>query len=436
MRALTDLAVPDIGDFTEVPVIEIHVQPGDSVAIDDPLVTLESDKATMEVPATTAGIIREVLVKLDDRVSEGSLLVRLEAHTPASETDAAHAIPDATPQTPPPSQASAEPRVEACIAAPPPISPLPPPPPLGSKIHASPAVRAYARALGVDLVRVPPSGASGRILREDVTAWVKGTLTAAPPANTDSTSGGSLDILPWPQVDFARFGAIKTLPLSRIQKISAKNLARNWVMIPAVTYHEDADITELETFRLQVNQENAKNGSAAKLTLLAFLIKACVRALQRFPVFNASLAGETLVLKKYVHIGFAADTPNGLVVPVVKNADRMDVLEIAAETTRLAQEAREGRLKPADMQGAGFTISSLGGIGGTGFSPIVNAPEVAILGVSKAAMKPVWDGSAFQPRLIAPLSLTADHRVIDGALATRFNVHLAALLADFRRVTL
>ncbi|MDR1648475.1 MAG: dihydrolipoyllysine-residue acetyltransferase [Zoogloeaceae bacterium] len=430
MNALTDLAVPDIGDFAEVPVIELHVQPGDAVAIDDPLVTLESDKATMEVPATVAGIIREVLVKPGDKVSEGSLLARLEAGATATEASAAprngQDKPDAVLQIPPPPQTSAA------------LSPPPPPslPPLGSRIHASPAVRAYARELGVDLARVPPSGANGRILREDVTIWVKGTLTQAVPADAGNTSGAGLDILPWPQVDFARFGAIEPLPLSRIQKISARNLARNWVMIPAVTYHEEADITDLEAFRLQINRENAKNGGVAKLTLLAFLIKVCVRALQRFPVFNASLAGETLVLKKYIHIGFAADTPNGLVVPVVKNADRMRVLEIAAETTRLAQEAREGRLKPADMQGASFTISSLGGIGGTAFSPIVNAPEAAILGVSKAAMKPVWDGTAFQPRLIAPLSLTADHRIIDGALATRFNVHLAALLADFRRVTL
>jgi pyruvate dehydrogenase E2 component (dihydrolipoamide acetyltransferase) len=297
-------------------------------------------------------------------------------------------------------------------------------------------VRAYARELGADLSKVTPSGPNGRILREDVTAWVKGCLTAPATAGSSGASlGGGLDLLPWPKVDFSRFGEIEARPLSRIQKISGQNLARNWVMIPAVTYHEDADITELEAFRNQVNKENEKSGDA-KLTMLAFLIKASVRALQKFPTFNSLIDGDNLILKKYFHIGFAADTPNGLMVPVIKNADRKGIFEIAQETGELARQAREGILKPGDMQGAGFTISSLGGIGGTYFAPIINAPEVAILGVNKSAFKPVWDGKAFQPRLTLPLSLTADHRVIDGALATRFNVYLARLLTDFRRVTL
>jgi len=309
-------------------------------------------------------------------------------------------------------------------------------------VHASPSVRAYARELGIDLSKVPATGPKNRIVKEDLTKYVKGVMTGAisgpvAAATGGVTGGGVLDLLPWPKVDFARFGEVEVKPLSRIKKISGQNLSRNWVMVPAVTYHEDADITDLEAFRVQLNKENEKSGN--KLTMLAFLIKACVRAMQRYPEFNASLTtgedGETsLVLKKYFNIGFAADTPNGLVVPVIKNADRKGVFEIARETGELAGQAREGKLKPADMSGACFTISSLGGIGGTYFAPIVNAPEVAILGVNRSSMKPVWDGKAFVPRLILPLSLTADHRVIDGALATRFNVYVAELLADMRRM--
>ncbi len=444
-----EVKVPDIGDFSEVPVIEIFVKPGDTVKVDDALVTLESDKATMDVPSSAAGVVKEVKVKLGDKVAEGTVIVVLEgaastgvpASVPAAAAAAA-AAPAARAPAAPAAPAAAPAAPAAAPAAPAATQGLPPVPPLGGKVHASPAVRAYARELGVDLNQVKPSGPNGRILKEDVTAFVKAVITAPPAAApaAGAALGGGLDLLPWPKVDFSRFGEIEVQPLSRIKKISGQNLSRNWVMIPAVTYHEDADITDLEAFRVQLNKENEKGGGA-KLTMLAFLVKASVKALQKFPEFNASLAtaenGEmSLVLKKYFNIGFAADTPNGLVVPVIKNADKKSVFEIAQESGELARQARDGKLKPADMQGACFTISSLGGIGGTYFAPIVNAPEVAILGVNKSTMKPVWDGKAFQPRLILPLSLTADHRVIDGALATRFNVYLAQLLADFRRVAL
>jgi pyruvate dehydrogenase E2 component (dihydrolipoamide acetyltransferase) len=442
MSTLIDIKVPDIGDFSDVPVIDIFVKPGDTVALDDALVTLESDKATMDVPAAAAGVIKEVLVKLGDRVSEGSLLFRVETSADAAGAHASDAAGSTAAVELSPAAASA-PGSAAPSAPnfPPEKTPVAESPalPLGSAVHASPSVRAYARELGADLSRVTPTGPKGRVLKEDVTAFVKEALTATSRATGNgagvTAGGGAFDLLPWPQVDFSRFGDIERRPVSRIKKISAQNLARNWVMIPAVTYHEDADITDLEAFRLQLNKENEKSGGA-KLTLLAFLIKASVKALQKFPEFNGSLDGDDIVLKKYFHIGFAADTPNGLMVPVLKNADQKGIFEIAAETGELAGQAREGKLKPADMQGASFTISSLGGIGGTYFSPIINAPEVAILGVNKSAIKPVWDGKAFQPRLILPLSLTADHRAIDGALATRFNVYLARLLADFRRVTL
>jgi pyruvate dehydrogenase E2 component (dihydrolipoamide acetyltransferase) len=319
------------------------------------------------------------------------------------------------------------------IAAPPRVAmPTPADRLSGKAAHASPSVRRFARELGVDVAKVAGSGPKGRILQADVQAYVKGVLSAPPAAApAASSSGGGLDLLPWPKIDFSKFGAIEVQPLSRIKKISGANLSRNWAMIPAVTYHEDADITDLEAFRVQINKENEKSGN--KLTMLAFLIKACVKAMQKYPEFNSSLDGDNLVMKKYYNIAFAADTPNGLVVPVIKNADSKGVFEIARESGDLARLARDGKLKPADMQGACFTISSLGGIGGTYFAPIVNAPEVAILGVNKSAMKPVWDGKQFVPRLTLPLSLTADHRVIDGALATRFNVYLAQLLADMRR---
>lgn len=436
MSQLIEVKVPDIGDFSEVPVIELYVKVGDSIQVDDAIATLESDKATMDVPSTVAGTVKEVLVQLGSKVSEGTVLIKVEGGASAAVTAGAPA-PAASP-APAPAAAAAAP----AAAAPTPAAPataLPPPLPVGSKVHASPSVRAYARELGVDLSKVTASGPKGRILREDLTQYVKGVMsgaTAAPAAAAGGISGGgTLDLLPWPKVDFSKFGEIEIKPLSRIKKISGQNLSRNWVMIPAVTYHEDADITDLEAFRVLLNKENEKGGGA-KLTMLAFLVKACVKAMQKFPEFNASLDGDNLVLKKYFNIGFAADTPNGLVVPVIKNADKKSVFEIAQESGELAKQARDGKLKPADMSGACFTISSLGGIGGTYFAPIVNAPEVAILGVNKSAMKPVWDGKAFVPRLTLPLSLTADHRVIDGALATRFNVYVAQLLADFRRVAL
>jgi len=434
MSNLIEVKVPDIGDFDEVPVIDLFVKVGDTIKVDDAIATLESDKATMDVPSSAAGVVKEVLIKLGDKVKEGTLLIRLEA---AGASAAAPVSVPAPVAAAPATQASAPaPAVAAPVAAAP--TALAPALPAGGKVHASPSVRAFARELGVDLNKVNATGPKGRIVKEDVTGFVKGVMSAPPaaaPASGGASLGGGLDLLPWPKVDFAKFGEIEVKPLSRIKKISGQNLSRNWVMIPAVTYHEDADITDLEAFRVLLNKENEKGGGA-KLTMLAFLVKACVKAMQKFPEFNASLDGDNLVLKKYFNIGFAADTPNGLVVPVIKNADKKSVFEIAQESGDLAKQARDGKLKPADMQGACFTISSLGGIGGTYFAPIVNAPEVAILGVNKSAMKPVWDGKQFVPRLILPLSLTADHRVIDGALATRFNVYVAQLLADFRRAAL
>lgn len=433
---VVDVKVPDIGDFAEVPVIEVFVKPGDVVKVDDALVTLESDKATMDVPSSAAGTVKEVLVKLGDKVGEGTVIVRLEGGVVASSTPAVASAPaPATTAAPAPATTAAPVAVAPAatnVASLPGLA-------LGSALHASPTIRAYARELGVDLTQVKATGPKNRILREDITGFVKGAMsTGIVPGKTPAASGsngGGLDLLPWPKVDFAKFGPIEIQPLSRIKKISGQNLSRNWAMIPAVTYHEDADITDLEAFRVQLNKENEKSGET-KLTMLAFLVKACVKALQKYPEFNASLDGDNLVMKQYFNIAFAADTPNGLVVPVIKNADKKSVFDIAEESGDLAKQARDGKLKPADMQGACFTISSLGGIGGTYFAPIVNAPEVAILGVNKSAMKPVWDGKQFLPRLTLPLSLTADHRVIDGALATRFNVYLAQLLADFRRVAL
>ncbi len=436
---VVEVKVPDIGDFSNVPVIDLFVKVGDSVKVDDAIATLESDKATMDVPSTVSGRVREVLVQVGSKVSEGVVLIKVETGDAA--TPASALVPQSAAPAPAaaPAPVSAPAAASTAAAAPAALAPALPP---GSKVHASPSVRAYARELGVDLSKVPATGPKNRIVKEDLTRYVKGVMTGAisgPVASATGgvTGGGVLDLLPWPKVDFAKFGEFEVKPLSRIKKISGQNLSRNWVMIPAVTYHEDADITDLEAFRIQLNKENEKAGN--KLTMLAFLIKACVRAMQRYPEFNASLTtaenGEaSLVLKKYFNIGFAADTPNGLVVPVIKNADKKGVFEIARETGELAGQAREGKLKPADMSGACFTISSLGGIGGTYFAPIVNAPEVAILGVNRSTLKPVWDGKQFVPRLILPLSLTADHRVIDGALATRFNVYVAELLADMRRM--
>ncbi len=429
MSQAIEVKVPDIGDFSLVPVIELCVKVGDTVEADAPLITLESDKATMDVPAPQAGVVKELRVGLGDRVSEGTVIALIEpvaAEAPVAEAPAAAPAPK--PVAPPTPQAPRAP-----IPAPR-ISNAEEKPVLG-KTHASPSVRLFARELGVDLTKVPASGPKGRILKEDVTAFVKGVMQAGPVAGAATSLGGGLDLLPWPKVDFEKFGPIEVQPLSRIKKISGQNLARNWVMIPAVTYHEDADITDLEAFRVALNKENEKLGekSGVKTTMLAFLIKACELALKKFPEFNSSLDGENLVLKKYFNIAFAADTPNGLVVPVVKNVDQKSVSQIATECGELAKKARDGKLGPAEMTGACFTISSVGGIGGTALSPIVNAPEVAILGVSKSVMKPVWNGKEFVPRLTLPLSLSADHRVIDGALATRFNVYLAQLLADMRR---
>ncbi|MBK8746211.1 dihydrolipoyllysine-residue acetyltransferase [Propionivibrio sp.] len=440
MSQAIEIKVPDIGDYSDVPVIEICVKVGDTIKLDDALVTLESDKATMDVPSTVAGVVKEIRVALGDKISQGSIVAVVEAAgadtaaEPAKPAAAAPA-PAPTPSGPAPTPAAPATAAQTATSAPAPTPGLA----LGAATHASPSVRLFARELGVDLSKVPATGPKGRIVKEDVAAFIKGVMsgrTALVGASPGGASlGGGLDLLPWPKVDFAKFGPIEVLPLSRIKKISGQNLARNWVMIPAVTYHEDADITELEAFRVKLNKESEKPGdkSGAKITMLAFLIKACELALKKFPEFNSSLDGENLVMKKYFNIAFAADTPNGLVVPVVKNVDQKSVTQIVVECGELAKKARDGKLGPAEMSGACFTISSVGGIGGTYFSPIVNAPEVAILGVNKSVTKPVWNGREFVPRLILPLSLSADHRVIDGALATRFNVYLAQLLADMRR---
>ena len=468
MPELKEVRVPDIGGYDDVPVIELLVAVGDTVKADQGLVTLESAKATMEVPAPFEGVVRELKVKLGDTLSEGSVVAVLEAvaeakpdttnaapaHDAAQEGKRAEpAAPEARTRTAEtgtrvePAQVARQPDniaqasidksavlAGAAATAPPRFdadSVLPDKVP-----YASPAVRLFARELGVDLAHVSGAGRGGRITREDVQRFVKDTLTSG--AAATGSAGSGLALLPWPKVDFSKFGETETRELTRIQKLSGANLARNWAMIPHVTQHDDADVTDLEALRVALNQENAKAKDGVKLTMLAFLMKASVAALQKYPNFNASLdaSGEQLTLKKYFHIGFAADTPNGLVVPVVRDCDRKGVLQIARETSELAAKAREGKLGPTDMQGGCFSISSLGGIGGTSFTPIVNAPEVAILGVSKAAMKPVWDGTQFAPRLLLPLSLSYDHRVIDGAAAARFTAHLAQLLGDMRRVLL
>ncbi len=432
-----EVKVPDIGDFKDVPVIEVFVKPGDVVKADDPLITLESDKATMEVPSPAAGTVRELKVRLGDKVAEGVVILTLDTAAAAAASAGAASVPA-------PAAAVAAPAVPRAAAAAP-ATPAPPAPvaaatdvadPASFKAaHASPSVRKFARTLGVDLARVRGTGPKGRVLEEDVKGYVKEVMSgAAAPAGGAITGGGALNLLPWPAVDFAKFGPVEPRPLSRIRKISGANLARNWVMIPHVTQFDEADITDLEAFRVAQNKEHEPSG--AKLTMLAFLVKASVAALAKFPEFNASIDGDSLVLKRYFHIGFAADTPNGLVVPVLKNADQKGVLQIAREMGELSARAREGKLGPADMQGGCFTISSLGGIGGTAFTPIINAPEVAILGVSKSTLKPVWDGKAFVPRLRVPLSLSYDHRVIDGASAARFTAYLCTLLADLRRVML
>jgi pyruvate dehydrogenase E2 component (dihydrolipoamide acetyltransferase) len=436
---IIEVSVPDIGDYKEIPVIEIHVQVGDFIKAEQSLITLESDKATMDVPSSASGIVKEVRVNLGELVSQGSLVVLLEASSSSNVSVAKTNSPAQNTVVPSPQVAipTPVPQVAASSLVQSNTTTVTSMPEVSSAIsHASPTVRKYARELGADIRQINGTGPKGRITQDDVRNFIKQILTAPKTTSSATTvsSGGGLNLLPWPKVDFKKFGEIETKPLSRIQKISAANLSRNWAMIPAVTYHEDADITLLESFRVETNKLNEKSG--LKVTLLAFLMKACVQALKKYPEFNSSLDGEELILKKYFHLGFAADTPNGLVVPVIKDVDKKGVMQIAQETSELAKLARDGKLKPDQMQGACFTISSVGGIGGTYFAPIINAPEVAILGVSKAAMKPVWDGKQFNPKLICPLSLTADHRVIDGALATRFNVYIAELLSDFRRVTL
>ncbi|WP_058085773.1 dihydrolipoyllysine-residue acetyltransferase [Aquabacterium parvum] len=444
--ATIELTVPDIGDVSDAAVIELLVKPGDTVRAEQSLITIESDKASMEVPSAQGGVIKELRLKLGDKVSQGSVIGLLEVGEGAASASppAAAAVPAA---------ASAAPAVSAPVAAvvaPAPVaepaprtSPtasLPPaePPATGQLAHASPSVRRFARELGVDIAKVPGTGPKGRITHVDVQNFVKGVIAqvasgGAPAVSSGAGSAdlGGMTLLPWPSIDFTKFGPIERQPLSRIKKISGANLHRNWVRIPHVTNNEEADITELEALRVKLNEEHAKAGT--KFTMLAFLLKACAVALRKFPQFNASLDGDDLVLKGYVHIGFAADTPNGLVVPVIRDVDQKSLSQLALETAALAAKARDGKLTPAEMSGGCFSISSLGGFGGTTFTPIINAPEVAILGVCRSAMKPIWNGSEFVPRLMLPLSLSYDHRVIDGASAAKFNAYLAALLADFRR---
>jgi pyruvate dehydrogenase E2 component (dihydrolipoamide acetyltransferase) len=419
-------------------VIEVAVKVGDRVEKEQSLVTLESDKATMDVPSSAAGVVKEVKVKVGDTVSEGSVIVVVEAEGGAAAAAPAPAAKPAPAEKPSdaPATPSPAPAAPSALAQ----APLIPAGEGGARrpSHASPSVRKFARELGVDVTQVQGTGPKGRITQADVTAFIKGVMTgqrAAPGgAAAPAAGGGELNLLPWPKIDFTKFGPIDPKPLSRIKKISGANLHRNWVMIPHVTNNDEADITELEALRVQLNKENEKSG--VKITMLAFVIKAVVSALKKFPTFNASLDGDNLVFKQYYHVGFAADTPNGLVVPVIRDADKKGLVEIAKEMTDLSKAAREGKLKPDQMQGGCFSISSLGGIGGTNFTPIINAPEVAILGLSRGAMKPVWDGKQFVPRLTLPLSLSYDHRVIDGAEAARFNAYLSAILADFRRVIL
>ncbi|MCD6680646.1 MAG: dihydrolipoyllysine-residue acetyltransferase [Burkholderiaceae bacterium] len=505
MSETMQVSVPNIGDFDEVEVIEVLVNEGDTIAAEQSLITVESDKASMEIPSSTAGVVTRLLVKLGDKVSEGTPIVELRAQAaqasdaarqpgapqaapapaaaqaavprdePAATAQARTGLPEsassmtppatapvsgarvqAAPQEPSPAQVERD-SARSAYAEPPPraaaqepsLSHGEPSPTAGFdydrthvvKPHASPSVRKFARELGVDLTQVRGSGPKERILHDDVRNWVKAAVAqgAAPRAEGDAAGAGAatgavLGLLPWPKVDFEKFGPVKTKPVGRIRKIAAGNLHRNWVTIPHVTNHDDADVTDLEAFRQQLNREHERDGT--KVTLLAFLIKACVAVLKEFPDFNSSLDGENLVVKDYWHIGFAADTPNGLVVPVIRDADRKGILQIARETAELAAKAREGKLLPGEMQGGTFSISSLGGIGGTYFTPIINAPEVAILGVCRSAMRPTWNGKGFEPRLILPLSLSWDHRVVDGASAARFNTRLAQLLADFRRVLL
>ena len=465
--ALIEVKVPDIGDFKDVAVIEVFVKSGDSIKVEQSLVTVESDKASMEIPSSHAGVLKELKVKLGDKINIGDLLAILDgvdavsapAAAPAASAQAAPTASAASVASSPVS-ANANANI-ATAAASTPLSTstsvgaglsasasgstidAPAHAPGGTTVglpHASPSVRKFARELGVPLDELKGSGNKGRITQEDVQAFTKSVMSGATQTKAQSAKGGTggdgaaLGLIPWPKVDFAKFGPIERKEMGRIKKISGANLLRNAIMIPAVTNHDDADITDLEAFRVSTNKENEKSG--IKVTMLAFLIKACVAALKKYPEFNSSLDGDALVYKNYWHIGFAADTPNGLMVPVIRDCDKKGVLQISQEMSELAKKAREGKLGPAEMTGATFTISSLGGIGGKYFTPIINAPEVAILGVCKSTMEPVWDGKAFQPRLMLPLSLTWDHRVIDGAAAARFNAFLGQILSDFRRVLL
>jgi pyruvate dehydrogenase E2 component (dihydrolipoamide acetyltransferase) len=434
-----EVRVPDIGDFKDVAVIEVFVKPGDTIKVEQSLITVESDKASMEIPSSHAGVLKELKVKVGDKVNIGDLLAILEGAAGAAAPAPAAAAPVAAAPAAAAVAAPAAAAVSATAAAP---AHNPTATPALGLPHASPSVRKFARELGVPLDEVKGSGLKGRITAEDIQSFTKSVMagslqTKAQAAKAPASAGGGgseLGLIPWPKVDFAKFGPIERKELGRIKKISGANLLRNAVMIPAVTNHDDADITDLEAFRVSTNKENEKSG--IKVTMLAFLIKASVAALKKFPEFNSSLDGDALVYKQYYHIGFAADTPNGLVVPVIKDADKKGVLQISQEMGELAKKARDGKLGPADMSGATFTISSLGGIGGRYFTPIINAPEVAILGVCKSQMEPVWDGKQFVPRLMLPLSLTWDHRVIDGAAAARFNAYLGQILGDFRRVLL
>lgn len=435
--SIVEVKVPDIGDFKEVEVIELMVKPGDVIKADQSLVTVESDKASMEIPSSHAGVVKEIKVKLGDKIAEGTLLLLLEAEGVAA------SVPTVVVPAVAAAASAPAPSPSAAVAAAPPAA-VAAAPGDGVKAHASPSIRKFARELGIELSLVRGSGPKGRITQEDVQNFVKGVMSGAtrvgaapaPTAVAASGNGGGLNLLAWPSLDFGKFGATELLPLSRIKKISGPNLHRNWVMIPHVTQFDEADISELEEFRKDSNTALAKSG--VKLTMLAFVIKACVAALKKYGAFNASLdaTGENLILKQYYHIGFAADTPNGLMVPVIKDCDKKGVSQIAKEMGELSAQARDGKLKPGDMQGASFTISSLGGIGGTAFTPIINAPEVAILGLSKAAIKPVWDGKQFLPRLMMPMSLSYDHRVIDGAMGARFTVYLAEILGDMRKTLL
>ncbi len=432
-----EVRVPDIGDFKDVTVIEIMVKAGDVVKLEQSLITVESDKASMEIPSSAAGTVKDLKVKLGDKVNIGDLLAVLEG----SSAPAPAAAAPAQAPSPAPVASAPAPAAPAAVLAVPAHNPTTAP--LGLP-HASPSVRKFARELGVPLSEVKGTGLKGRISDADVRAFTRSVMsgavqtlaiTAQQATRPAAGGGGSeLGLIPWPKVDFVKFGPIERKDMSRIKKISGANLLRNAVMIPAVTNHDDADITDLEAFRVATNKENEKSG--VKVTMLAFLIKACVAALKKYPEFNSSLDGDALIYKQYVHIGFAADTPNGLMVPVIKDADKKGIFQISQEMSELAKKARDGKLSPAEMSGASFTISSLGGIGGRYFTPIINAPEVAILGVCRSTIEPIWDGKAFQPRLMLPLSLTWDHRVIDGAAAARFNVYLGQILGDFRRVLL